>query len=152
MIEFPGTICWNIWCLPNKYNLWTIDTITFFLHFSVFGSNSIISRTHPQTLNQKNVIIRDHSRSNVTNYGLRNEPKWECSRILILFSINFYGIPTSFRDFFFEIFDLIKSVEYFLILCQKTFLVTDACQLKCKGRWHIRNWQISRFLYSGWLC
>ena len=44
-----------------------------------------------------------------------------------------------FSRFFFEIFDLIKSVEYFLILCQKTFLVTDACQLKCKGRWHIRN-------------
>ena len=155
MIEFPGTICWNIWCLPNKYNLWTIDTITFFYILAylapILSSLELIHKHKTK----KNVIIQDHSRSNVTNYGLRNEPKWECSTHFIFhffFSINFYGIPAPVFAIFFEIFDLIKSVEYFLILCQKTFLVTDACQLKCKGRWHIRNWQISRFLYSGWLC
>jgi len=125
MIEFPGTICWNIWCLPNKYNLWTIDTITFFYILAylapILSSLELIHKHKTK----KNVIIRDHSRSNVTNYGLRNEPKWECSRILILFSINFYGIPTSFRDFFRDFWPY-KKCRIFFNFMPKDFF-SDWC-------------------------
>jgi len=155
MIEFPGTICWNIWCLLNKYNLWTIDTTNYFLHLAYLAP--ILSSL--ELIHKHKTKKRDHSGTLKIKY---NRMDYKMSQKLLMFkNTHFIGTKIHFSKFVwystqfspaFRDFWPYKKCRIFFNFMPKDFLVTDACQLKCKGRWHIKNWQISRFLYSGWLC